>query len=177
MVHIRKKNHTSCFSAWLNCSLEGHGVCFGAFSSWRVRGVLECLTWSHLPGGRAGTHSGVWFRGSWMTLLPRNLAPSWTFYHGCRSFGWSSASGKLLAVTKMYDQEGNPMSFLEASDIGHWVVCDAENRILDDEKQGGREEVDWQWGRGDCFLACPLSLCTTTFPTTVRLCFVYVHIP
>ena len=71
------------------------------------------------------------------------------------------------------------MNFLEASDTGHWVVCDAENRILIDAKQGGREEVGWHWrrGRGECCIACLLSVCTTTFLTTIRLYFIYIHIP
>ena len=71
------------------------------------------------------------------------------------------------------------MNFLEASDTGHWVVCDAENRILINEKQGGREEVGWHWGRGrdECCIACLLSVCTTTLLTTVRLYFIYIHIP
>ena len=57
MVHIKKKSHFLFFCmVKLLFGRSTDGVCFGAFSSGRVSGVLGFIG-SHLQGGRAGTHT------------------------------------------------------------------------------------------------------------------------
>ena len=59
MVHIKKKKSHFLFLCLVKLLFgrSTDSVCFGAFSSCGVSGVLECFTRSHLQGGRAGTHT------------------------------------------------------------------------------------------------------------------------